>query len=590
MPALVTVVPYRRDGGAGIMYAPSLRWFAARGYACVLVDFQGTGCSDGPQRPPFDPGEADDGVAAVEWAATQPWCDGSVGMWGISYGAILAMRTATRNPPHLKAIAPIMGMLDPERDFVHPAGISGCLGSLVRWGAETLLTQLIPPLGGDGGSADRHRWLTRARTFEPWLIDLFRHAPGDPAWRRRVIDPREITVPALCIAGWRDLFCDATLRAYQGIAAPKRLIVGPWMHTLPDTSPFEAVDVREDILAWWAQWLRGTAEVDRNTARVYVQGSGAHWREFGEWPPRAVTTRWATGDDSRLVTHPVGATAGVVAERAMDATAGALSGLWGLPTSGFGRPLDQHDDDLRSLSCTSDPAPAETLIAGTPTATVTFAAPDEVDRVVVKLTDVDPDGRSTLICAGAARPSDAGAPIRVELAPTCYRLGAGHRLRIVVSDSDFPRLWPPSTSRRLRLAAVDAELPVLTDDRAEPVAPVAPAAPPDEGDAFAVSQPQWQITRDHLNDAITVSFGEQLTSRTPQQRHLVQVRHRVSATVAAADPGSAWAEADSTATVQLDDGRTIAVRARIHLTRDTLIATAHIRIDDHTVLTRTWES
>src|SRR5262245_51478485 len=89
-PALVTVVPYRKDAASGVFYGPVLRWFARRGYAGLLVDFRGTGSSDGRQRPPFDPAEADDGVAAVEWAAGQPWSSGRVGMWGHSYGAIMS--------------------------------------------------------------------------------------------------------------------------------------------------------------------------------------------------------------------------------------------------------------------------------------------------------------------------------------------------------------------------------------------------------------------------------------------------------------------------------------------------------------------
>ena len=208
-PALVTVVPYRKDGAAGVFYGPILRWFAERGYAGLLVDFLGTGSSDGSQRPPFDPGEADDGVAAVEWAARQTWSSGKVGMWGHSYGAIMSMRTAARHPPHLAAIAQVMGALDPERDFVHPSGARGCLGSVASWGLQTLASQLLPPLSGDSTAAEQARWQRRARDAEPWLLDLIRHGPGDPVWRSRAIDATAITVPSYCIAGWRDLFCDA---------------------------------------------------------------------------------------------------------------------------------------------------------------------------------------------------------------------------------------------------------------------------------------------------------------------------------------------------------------------------------------------
>src|SRR5262245_35539643 len=87
VPALVTVMPYRKDYVAGATYEGPARWFAGHGYASVVVDLRGTGASDGVRRPEFDPGDGDDGVAAIEWAAAQPWCDGAVGGWGMSYAA-----------------------------------------------------------------------------------------------------------------------------------------------------------------------------------------------------------------------------------------------------------------------------------------------------------------------------------------------------------------------------------------------------------------------------------------------------------------------------------------------------------------------
>src|ERR1700683_539213 len=83
-PALITMLPYHKDAIGGVASWDANHFFAENGYATVLVDFGGTGCSGGPPRPLFDPGEAEDGAAVVEWAASQPWCDGSVGMWGIS--------------------------------------------------------------------------------------------------------------------------------------------------------------------------------------------------------------------------------------------------------------------------------------------------------------------------------------------------------------------------------------------------------------------------------------------------------------------------------------------------------------------------
>src|SRR5690348_7069043 len=87
VPAVVVLPPDRTDGLGGAECREALRWFTTRGYAGVVVDPLGLGSSDGSPRAPFDPDEADDGVAAIAWAAGQSWCSGAVGLWGFSAGA-----------------------------------------------------------------------------------------------------------------------------------------------------------------------------------------------------------------------------------------------------------------------------------------------------------------------------------------------------------------------------------------------------------------------------------------------------------------------------------------------------------------------
>jgi predicted acyl esterase len=254
VPALLALLPYQKDalGGAGAWQMH--HFFARHGYAVVLADFRGTGASSGRPRPPFDPGEADDGVAAIAWVAEQQWCNGAVGMWGHSYGAITAMRTAARGAPALKAILPVMGHLDSERDFVHPHGRRGFLGSLGVWGLTTLVTHLTPSLHADADGEWLRRWEERV-ACEPYVVELVRRNAGDERWRESVVDAAAIDVPAFCVGGWRDLFCAGTLQAYERMAGPKKLLVGPWMHTMPQDSPFAAIDFLPLALRWWDRWL-----------------------------------------------------------------------------------------------------------------------------------------------------------------------------------------------------------------------------------------------------------------------------------------------------------------------------------------------
>ena len=131
-PALVSFYPYHKDDLIAAIFEYPRRYFAERGYACLLVDFRGLGNSSGTVWDAMDQREATDGAEMVEWAAQQPWCDGNVGMWGMSYGGITSFKTAAQQPSHLKAIAPIMGSLDIYHDFIYPGGCLNCLGGFLH--------------------------------------------------------------------------------------------------------------------------------------------------------------------------------------------------------------------------------------------------------------------------------------------------------------------------------------------------------------------------------------------------------------------------------------------------------------------------
>jgi uncharacterized protein len=591
VPALVTLLPYLKDGAAGIGGWYANHWFAARGYACLLVDFRGLGGSDGDQRPPFDAAEADDGVAAVEWAAGQPWCDGAVGMWGVSYGAITALRTAARRPAALRALVPVMGMLDPERDFVHPAGRGG-LAALAQWSLVMLLSQLMPPLRRDADGRWRERWHRRVHHTEPWLVDLHRHGPGDPVWRDRVVRPESITAPTLCVGGWRDLFCDGTVRTYAQIRAPKALLMGPWMHTVPDESPFEPVDFLATVLRWWDRWLSSDAAESSELAgsdpsdaavTVHVQGDRPVWLSLPEWPPPADTMRLGGTD---LVPGRL--------SRADDPTVGALSGLWCLSTAGEGLPVDQHDDDMRSVCLTAGPLPAALTVVGTVSATVPFAPGPLPARLVVKLTDVDESGSSTMVTTGTATAASHGAaPWRVRLIPTAYRFAAGHRLRLVLASDDFPRLWPdptavlrPDLGDHPQDGGLRLELPVLPDGAGAEHPQPRPRRDSLPEPLALHSQPRWEVSRDLLNDAVTVTVGTTATAYTPQQEHLLATENELTATVARSAPAAARMHGVCTATVDGADGTV--VRAGLEMTADGVTAVGSVSLDGVETVTRRW--
>ena len=591
VPCLVTLLPYNKDGLAGVTGWQANHFLASQGYASLVVDSRGTGASPGLPRAPFDPDEGGDGAAVVGWAAKQPWCDGGVGMWGVSYAATTALRTASLRPPALKAIAVVMGLLDPERDFVHPAGRRGGLASLGMWGLNTLAQHLLPPLRADPTGALERRWRARLETGRPFVVDLLEHEPGDAAWRDRVVDAARIVTPALCVAGWRDLSCDATIRAYEHLAGPKRLVVGPWMHTLPDESPFEPVGFLSMAIAWWDRWLRPqlAAAPHDPPVTVYLQRR-RRWLGLASWPPDGLRTRMNASADDRLV-HDFPPVEGEV-ERPVDPTVGVRGGLWSVPTRGFGLPRDQHEDDARSLAFTSEALEGPLVLCGRPVATVAVdAAPGSA--VVAKLTHVADNGASTLITSGVA--SVEGEPVlRVELIPTAYEVPAGDRLRLVIAGADFPRLWPARQVERQAvrcgLAVTFVDLPLLNveavDEGAEPALP-----PPFDGGGVPSlvlrAEPLYTVASNALRDATTVAVGDHLVLKTPLEERTLDIHGFVVASVTADRPSDARVCGRSTTRVSTARGRYV-VRAEIELTADGASISGEVSRQGRTEFSRRW--
>ena len=154
-PVIVTITPYNGTNGA---ISVTNDYLVQRGYVQVIVDARGTGESQGTWDS-FGTREQRDGYEIVEWAAAQPWSNGSVGMWGASYMAISQLFTAAQQPPHLKAIFPIVPMGDSYRDMVFPGGQNNT-GFIPLWLALVSGGALVPPdYALDGNTADLARAL-----------------------------------------------------------------------------------------------------------------------------------------------------------------------------------------------------------------------------------------------------------------------------------------------------------------------------------------------------------------------------------------------------------------------------------------------
>jgi putative CocE/NonD family hydrolase len=591
VPALVTVLPYRKDFVAGAGYAGPARWFAARGYAGLVVDLLGTGASDGVRRPEFDPGDADDALAAIDWAAGRPWCDGAVGMWGLSYAANTTLRAASRRPERLRAIIAVAHGLDPARDSVHPDGARGDLHALVNRGASMLVQQLLPPLTDDTSPAGRRRWRHRLAAGEPVFMDYARHGPQDPVWRQRAIDGAAIDVPALCVGGWRDAFPDGLIDAYEQIRGPKKLLMGPWGHLLPHESAHEPVDFLAVALRWWEHWLGGvpTGVMDEPAVALHLAGTPPRWLGFASWPPPAAELLLAARGDTTLApaTRGDAGPARPIARHEPDATVGALRGLPGLGLGEQFPPQDQHDDDMRSVAVTSAPLAAGLVVGGRPEVRITTAAAGPVGRQVVRLTEVDADGRSVLITAGVlCDPADGDRHV-VTLRPIVHAVAAGHRLRVAIGDADFPRLMPLVRPAHFDVTAIEVSVPTLAEAAGIPVD--LPELPPPPGSG-APPATGLRITRDQQADEIEVVVDSRITDhRGPGGQHY-RLRGELRARVRRAEPETAVTTGTQIAEVRLSTGEVVTASATVLCTQTALRARAELTADGAVVFARSWEA
>ena len=258
-PAILEMIPYGKDNWRRNADVGRGEYFARRGYALCRLDVRGTGSSGGVALDEYHEEETRDGYDAVEWLATREWCDGNVGMWGISYGGFTSIQVAKLRPPHLRAIVPVMATDDRYTTDVHYVG--GCVtaSELSQYAVSQVAMNAMPPDVEFRGAGWLAEWQARLEATPPWLFEWLRHQRDGPYWRPGSLAPdyEAIDVPILNIGGWMDSYVDAALRMQALCTAPSRTIVGNWVHELPaEGTPGPNLDELHEMVRFFDRWLR----------------------------------------------------------------------------------------------------------------------------------------------------------------------------------------------------------------------------------------------------------------------------------------------------------------------------------------------
>lgn len=466
-PAILARTPYGKGGPKGGIGAA----LAARGYVYVGQDCRGKGTSDGQWIPFVN--ERADGQDTYRWILAQPWSNGKIGTTGGSYLGYTQWISAPGAGDALKALFTIVPLIDPYDDLAYVGGAFQ-LQVMMGWGSGT---------AGSGAARGwtRDDWLRALPlcTWDmaidrrvPFLRDWVAHPRFDDFWRRSSIRglEKEITAPIYTAGGWYDLYSKSVFDHFTAVRAGspsararrhQHILMGPWMHGINRSQKVGDVDFGPDSLvdldgirnAWFDRWLKGHPNSVDSWApvRLFVMGRN-QWRDEQEWPlartrytPYFFRSQGAANTlegDGRLSLGQPGAEP---PDRFVYDPADPVPTAGGCNLGGVAGPRDQTEVERRNdvLVFTSDVL-TRPLEATGPVKAVLYASTSApATDWTAKLVDVGPDGRAINLCDGIVRvqgapPGQAGR-YEIDLWVTSNEYLPGHRVRVEISSSNFPR-------------------------------------------------------------------------------------------------------------------------------------------------------
>ncbi len=498
-PAILSRYPYGNGNGPGSLGQP--RYWVEHGYVFVFQDVRGRYDSEGEFYPYR--AEAHDGHDTIAWIVSQPWSDGTVGMSGSSYLGAVQWLAAPERPPGLKALAPRVAPFNYYNDVTFIGGAFALL-SRASWGVYMSgRTNQEMPL-----DIQRMWWHLPLKTLDraygldmQYWRDWIAHPSIDAYWAPYQAGDRaaRMDLPALNIGGWYDGILGGTLSSYRsavrdmGPQARRNqwLIIGPWDHRLArdgktkygdlEFGPGSKLDLTDIERRWFDHWLKGEANgvMDEPPVRLFVMGEN-RWRNEREWPlARTRYTRYYFHSDGRA--NGLAGDGGLSTQRPRRAEASSryvYDPADPVPTVGgqltperYAGPLDQTEVERRDdvLVFTSGPLAHDLEVTG-PVSVVLYAASSAPDTdFTAKLVDVHPDGKAYNLTDGIIRARYRESFEReallepgkvyeytIDLWATSNLFKRGHRIRVDVSSSNFPRFdRNPNTGHRF---GEDAEL------------------------------------------------------------------------------------------------------------------------------------
>ena len=611
-PALLDYLPYRKDDSTAAGDYPKNAYFARRGYVAARVDIRGFGASEGsPTDREYSEQEQIDGEAVIHWLAMQPWSNGKVGMYGISWGGFNSLQMAMRKPPELKAIIAIDATEELFHDDIH------YIDGLMHVDEFELNMDMAPGMTGAPDYTLDDKVFGPRFDAAPWSLEYFRHQRDGAFWRSPVRPLHTIQVPCFLIGGLADGYRDSIPRMLEQVKAPVRALIGPWNHSFPNDADFgPRIEWREDSVRWWDYWLKGrdTGVLEDPKLVIFMrhwfppnpnlEEVPGEWRVEAGWPPNHQTksTLYLQPNHSLAKSLPEAGTH----QLKYVPSIGVEAGFW------WGELLsDQRPVDAFSLVYDSDLLPEDLAIMGRPHALLKASVDAPLADWFARLSDVAPDGEVTQITgaglSGAQRDSmtdpKALVPghfydLDVEMHLTTWVFPKGHRIRLSVSNALWPMVLstPYKMTTSLQLGGDNGsrlQLPVVPVHGQAPVRVQLPQPSEHRPDIQSIGFPwpgEWRVTRDEGRLKTTVLWKGKAEEKYPwgDETDLEKLTYEIED----AHPEFNIIEGEAETTLKLKD-RVLVWSGHLTFTTDArnflYRYTRELRKDGVLIKTKTWE-
>jgi len=479
-PSILEYLPYRKRDGTAIRDEGNHPAFASQGYVCIRVDMPGQGDSDGLLLDEYTEDELSTGEEIIQWISNQTWSNGNVGMIGISWGGFNGLQIAMRQPKSLKAIVTVCSTVDRYADDIHYMG--GCLlTDNFAWSQQMLAYSSRPPdpsLRKDW----KQVWNNRLENQPAHILTWLKHPTRDVFWKHGSVceDWSSIKCAVLAVGGWADSYTNAPPQIVENLDCPRSAWIGPWEHKYPNIASIEPRgDFFKETIDWFNCFLKkNKSDHSLPKMRAYINSFDSPNGKWKSRPGRWIKEKnWPSSNIQNihyyLSKDQLSSSIGTGKININSPQNLGLTGGYNCPGMRIEHelPKDQSKDDNISVCFDTIPLKEDLEILGAPKLQIEFSTDKPNAYLVARICEVSPKGISERVAFRAFNLSHynshenpenliAGKNYRTtfNLNYCGWRIKKGNKLRLALSTTYWPIIWPIAETANVKLNLMNCNL------------------------------------------------------------------------------------------------------------------------------------